>query len=80
MFTNLNELEEIIRKFACSGYDVIEGPAQKWLDSVNNYLKFKPATRELLAALQKADQECGSCGCEFDDLYKKAIELLKIVP
>jgi len=31
----------------------------------------------LFAAVEQADKDCGSCGCEFDPLYKKAIELLK---
>lgn len=24
----------------------------------------------------KADKECGSCGCELDPLYKRALELI----
>jgi hypothetical protein len=33
-------------------------------------------TAELVAAVKKADNECGSCGCEFDPLYKRALVLL----
>lgn len=30
----------------------------------------------LIGAIKQADAECGSCGCEFDPLYKRALELL----
>ena len=30
----------------------------------------------LVAAIRQADRECGSCGCELDPLYKKALALL----
>ena len=38
-----------------------------------------PADRtvELLKAVEQAEKECGSCGCEFDPLYKRALKLLK---
>jgi hypothetical protein len=32
---------------------------------------------ELIKAVDQADKECGSCGCEFDPLYKRALELLR---
>ena len=28
----------------------------------------------MVAALEKADAACGSCGCEFDALYKEALK------
>ena len=34
------------------------------------------ATAELIKAVEQADKECGNCGCEFDPLYKRALELL----
>lgn len=32
---------------------------------------------ELIIAIETADKECGNCGCEYDDLYKRALILLK---
>ncbi len=63
------ELKSILEKFAASGWDVIDGPAKAYLDGKNN-------ADELTAAVRKADQECGSCGCEYDALYKRALQLL----
>jgi hypothetical protein len=37
------------------------------------------ATAELLQAIEQADKDCGSCGCDFDPLYKKVLKLLKTV-
>lgn len=68
MDRKMNELKEIIKKFSNSGWDLIEKPAQDWLNGVNN-------KDELLASIEQADKECGSCGCEFDQLYKRALEL-----
>jgi hypothetical protein len=69
---NVSELKTIITKFAESGWDLIDGPAKSWLsgDGDNN---------TLLSAIVQADKECGSCGCEFDVLYKRALELIKLV-
>ena len=63
------ELKEIMEKFAASGWDLIAIPAKQWLNRDSN----KP---ELISAIKQADKECGSCGCEFDPLYKKALQLL----
>ena len=30
---------------------------------------------ELIAAVEQADEECGSCGCEYDALYKRFLAL-----
>lgn len=65
----MKKLREIMAKFAQSGWDLIAVPAQEWLDG-------KADRVTLLSAVQQADQECGSCGCEYDPLYKRALELL----
>ena len=66
------ELIKIIEKFSESGWDLIDVPSKKWLaDS-----KSSNATAELIKVVEQADNECGSCGCEFDPLYKRALELL----
>ena len=65
----MEELNAIMTKFAESGWDLIAEPAQKWLDGTYD-------RDELIAAVKQADAECGSCGCDFDPLYKRALELL----
>ena len=65
----MEELRDIMKKFAASGWALISVPAQQWLEGTGNQ-------EALIAAIQQADKECGSCGCEFDPLYKKALELL----
>lgn len=63
------ELGTIMEKFAASGWDLISVPAQQWLDG-NVDKDF------LVSAIEQADKECGSCGCDFDPLYKRALDLL----
>ncbi len=66
------ELTEIIEKFSQSGWGLIGIPAVKWLENSES----EEIRIELLNAIKSADIECGSCGCEFDPLYKKALVLL----
>ena len=65
----MGELKAIMEKFAASGWDLIANPAQEWLEG-------KGDTKALISAVEQADKECGSCGCELDPLYKRALELL----
>lgn len=65
----MEELKKIMKEFAASGWELISVPAQQWLDG--NVKK-----EVLIAAIKEADIQCGSCGCEFDPLYKKALDLL----
>lgn len=65
----MEELKMIMEKFSASDWDLISVPAQEWLDGTAD----KDA---LISAIQQADKECGSCGCDFDPLYKRALELL----
>lgn len=62
------EFESILNKFAASGWDVIDAPSKAWLEGNED-------KEELITAIRQADKECGSCGCEFDPLYKRALEL-----
>lgn len=62
------ELRGILKKFADSGWEVIDGPSKAWLDG-------NSSKESLVAAISQADRECGSCGCEFDPLYKRVLEL-----
>ena len=65
----MEELRSIMEKFAASGWDLISVPAQQWLDG-----KFD--REAFISAVKQADRECGSCGCEMDPLYKRALELI----
>ena len=65
----MEELKAIMEKFVESGWELISVPAQEWLNDNAN-------TENLIAAIKQADKECGSCGCDFDPLYKRALELL----
>ncbi|RBQ25591.1 MAG: hypothetical protein ALMCE001_01360 [Methanocorpusculum sp. MCE] len=67
------ELVKIIEKFAESGWELLDAPSKKWLAANGS----AETTAELLKAVEQADKECGSCGCKFDPLYKKALELLR---
>ena len=66
------ELLNIITTFAESGWDEIDAPAKKWLNAQDDCI----AKAEMVTAIEQAAKDCGSCGCEFDPLYKKALELL----
>lgn len=68
----MEELRVILEKFAESGWDLITIPSKKYL--VGNGTK-----EDLIKAIEQADKECGSCGCEFDPLYKKCIELKELL-
>jgi hypothetical protein len=68
----MNELKEIMTKFAESGWDLIAVPAKAWLAGKGN-------KTELIAAIEQADEECGTCGCELDPLYKKALLLKNLI-
>ncbi|MCI8691574.1 MAG: hypothetical protein HFH91_02310 [Lachnospiraceae bacterium] len=65
----MEELRDIMEKFAGSGWDLIAVPARQWLEG-------KSDRDALVSAIGQADKECGSCGCELDPLYKRALELL----
>ena len=65
----MEELKTIMQKFVASGWDLIAIPAQQSLDG-------KSDKESLISAIKQADEECGSCGCELDPLYKRALELL----
>ncbi len=65
----MEELKAIMEKFVVSGWDLIFIPAQQWLEG-------KADKDTLVSAIKQADKECGSCGCELDPLYKRALELI----
>ena len=65
----MDELKTILHKFVESGWELIDLPAKRWLSG-------EGGKEALIEAIRRADQECGSCGCAFDPLYKRALELL----
>ena len=72
-----NRLADIMKKFAEADLPAAWGlkeAAQEWLDGKDNAEASKAAAAKLVPALEKAVAECGSCGCEFDELYKEALE------
>ena len=73
------ELLNIIEKFSESGWDLIDAPSKAWLSANAESETDKAVKSKLIEAIEQADKECGSCGCEFDPLYKRALELLKTV-
>lgn len=62
------EITRILQKFSESGWDLIAEPSKAWLEGIEN-------SEELISAIATADKECGSCGCEYDVLYKQALDL-----
>ena len=63
-----HELRSILKRFADSGWELISVPADAYLcgESVKD---------ELIAAVEQANEECGSCGCEYDAMYRRFLEL-----
>ena len=68
MSNNRNELKAILTKFAESGWELIASPAKEWLAGNGD-------KQELIEAIEQADKECGSCGCEYDPLYRRTLAL-----
>lgn len=75
MSNQREELIGIISKFAESGWSLLDSPSQAWLDSPSD----TSSTEQLITAIEAAYKECGNCGCEFDALYLRALELLTSV-
>ena len=66
-------LTDLVKQFAECGWDVVDAPAKKWL-SVTDCCD---TNKELITALEQADKDCGSCGCDMDPMYKEALTLLR---
>ena len=64
------ELRGIVKRFAQSGWDLIAQPAKEYLEGAD-------CREELEEAVRQADEECGSCGCEYDALYKRFLALIE---
>ena len=62
------ELRGLVKRFAQSGWDLIAQPAKEYLEGAD-------CREELVEAVRQADEECGSCGCEYDALYARFLAL-----
>ena len=49
----------------------LQDAAKAWLAGMNEAKASKEASAALLAAIEKASAACGTCGCEWDALYKE---------
>ena len=63
-----DELKMILKKFAVSGWDLMAIPSIR-------YLNGDESKEVLIKAIEEADRECGNCGCEYDALYKRFLQL-----
>lgn len=63
----IEELKGIREEFTASGRELISIPVQQRLEG-------KADKTVLISTVIQADEECG--GCEFDPLYKQAMELI----
>ena len=63
-----HELRIILKRFADSEWELIAAPANAYLDG-------EDCNDWLIAAVEQANEECGSCGCEYDALYRRFLEL-----
>ena len=68
----MEEFTAILEKFANSGWDLIAIPSKA-------YLEGSGSKEDLFKAIEQADQECGSCGCAYDALYKKCLAMKTLV-
>ncbi len=77
-----NKLADVVKVFAdCDAtadapawLGELKAAATEWLDSRFTPAASKAASAKLLAACKVADKECGSCGCEWDNLYKHVLK------
>ena len=73
----MEELKSIITKFANSGWDLIDTISKEWISALSKNSVNLNVKEKLIKAIEQADNECGSCGCEYDPLYKRALVLLR---
>jgi pyruvate-ferredoxin/flavodoxin oxidoreductase len=52
----------------------LNGACMEWIKDMNNAEASKAASEKVRTAVKAAIEECGSCGCERDALYKHIID------
>ncbi len=70
-------IADILEQFA--GADLpaewgLKEAAQEWLQGRDDAEASQAAAAKLVPALEKAVAACGSCGCDFDPLYKEVLQ------
>lgn len=75
MSNERTELIQILENFTESGWELIAEPSAAWLAAKDDAAVAGQVAPRLVSAIEQADHECGSCGCEFDPLYKRALAL-----
>jgi hypothetical protein len=68
------EIKDIVVKFANSGWELISIPSIQWLEALEKNQITDQIIADLISAIEAADIECGSCGCEYDELYKQFLK------
>ena len=63
-----HELRIILKRFADSGWELLSAPAAA-------YLAGESCKDTLVDAVTQANEECGTCGCEYDALYRRFLAL-----
>ena len=63
-----HELRIILKRFADSGWELLSAPAAA-------YLCGESCKDALISAVTQANEECGTCGCEYDALYERFLAL-----
>ena len=72
-----NRMADIMKKFAEADLPEewgLKAAAAEWLEGKDDAEKSKAAAAKVVPALEKAVEVCGSCGCDFDGLYKEALK------
>ena len=64
------ELLDILKAFAASGWDELALPVRQFLEG-------KASAAALREAVLRAQAVCGTCGCALDALYPRALVLLE---
>lgn len=67
-----NKVKDILVKFAESGWDLIAKPAADMLNGNGDKENF-------LKVVKQADDECGTCGCEYDAMYKYILDNANLI-
>ncbi len=71
------KLAEVLSVFASNDSPAewgLKEAACEWLENMENAAGSKTAAEKVREAVKKADAACGTCGCEWDKLYKHVKE------
>jgi len=66
----IGEIVNHMQAGTCKTMGELQAAGKQWLESYNDGEKSKTASQRLRKANNAAISQCGSCGCEWDKLYK----------